>query len=112
MLKRNFRDFEGEMEDYEPVAEENSRDEDSSDEASVVDPYIDKMIGKPAFGEIDYYRQMNGEDEHWMQQVTPRAGDDSVHGERDLEDEGELRMDKNQTAKYDTVSIPPTAHGS
>jgi len=58
------------MEDYEPVAEENSHDEADSDEDEeqpCVDTYVDRMHGKPAFGEIDYYREMNGEDEHWMQ---------------------------------------------
>jgi len=35
-LRKNFRDFEGEMEDYEPVEEENSEDAQSSI-AEVVD---------------------------------------------------------------------------
>ena len=35
-LRKNFRDFEGEMEDYEPVEEENSEDAESS-AAEVVD---------------------------------------------------------------------------
>jgi hypothetical protein len=35
-LRKNFRDFEGEMEDYEPVEEENSEDAESSI-ADVVD---------------------------------------------------------------------------
>jgi len=33
-------------------------------------------------------------------------------GQHDIEDEGQLRMDKNMTAEYDLVSVPPTAHGS
>ena len=35
-VRKNFRDFEGEMEDYEPVEEENS-DEAESSIADVVD---------------------------------------------------------------------------
>lgn len=35
-VRKNFRDFEGEMEDYEPVEEENSSDAESSI-ADVVD---------------------------------------------------------------------------
>ena len=66
MLRRNFRDFEGEMEDYAAVAEANSDDEGDSDEAPCVDTFVDRMTGKPVYGEIDYYRQMNGEDQHWM----------------------------------------------
>ena len=61
--RRNFRDFEGEMEDYEPVAEENSNDEDSDAGRGVIDPYVDRLEGVPAFGEIDYYRQMQGDEE-------------------------------------------------
>lgn len=65
--RRNFRDFEGEMEEYEPVAEENSRDEDDSEvDRGVEDTFVDRMTGKPAFGEIDYYRQVVGEEEQWM----------------------------------------------
>jgi phage repressor protein C with HTH and peptisase S24 domain len=79
--KRNFRNFEGEMEEYEPVAEENSQDEEGSDgERLCEDTFVDRMHGKPAFGEIDYYRQVVGEEEQWMQQITPRAGGDSMLG--------------------------------
>ena len=56
VLRRNFRDFEGEMEDYEAVAEVNSDDEGDSDDAPCVDTFVDRMNGKPAYGEIDYYR--------------------------------------------------------
>ena len=111
--RRNFRDFEGEMEDYEAVAEANSDDEGDSDEAPCVDTFVDRMMSKPAYGEIDYYRQMNGEDQHWLQQITPRAGGDSMLGQHDMEDEGQLRMDHNMTADYnDDVSVPPTAMDS
>ena len=34
-------------------------------------------------------------------------------GQHDMEDEGQLRMDKNMTAEYhDDVSVPPTANDS
>ena len=58
-LRKNFRDFEGEMEDYEPVEEENSEDAESSI-ADVVDSA--QLPVKPAFGQIDYYRHMEGDD--------------------------------------------------
>ena len=43
---------------------------------------------RPAFGEIDYYRNIEGEDQHWMQQITPRQGGDSMLGQHDVEDNG------------------------
>ena len=52
-VRKNFRDFEGEMEDYEPVEEENS-DEAESSIADVVDSAQLPVL--PAFGQIDYYR--------------------------------------------------------
>ena len=52
-IRKNFRDFEGEMEDYEPVEEENSSDAESSI-AEVVDSAQLPVL--PAFGQIDYFR--------------------------------------------------------
>ena len=52
-VRKNFRDFEGEMEDYEPVEEENS-DEAESSIADVVDSAQLPVL--PAFGQIDCYR--------------------------------------------------------
>ena len=46
------------MEDYEPVEEENSEDAESSI-AEVVDSA--QLPVKPACGQIDYYRHMEGE---------------------------------------------------
>jgi len=46
-LRKNFRDFEGEMEDYEPVEEENS-DEAEDSIPEVVDSA--QLPCKPAFG--------------------------------------------------------------
>ena len=63
-LRKNFRDFEGEMEDYEPVEEENSEDAQSS-EPEIVDGA--QLPVKPACGQIDYYRHIEGDDQHWMQ---------------------------------------------
>ena len=104
--RKNFRDFEGEMEDYEPVEEENSDAEQSV--ADVVDSA--QLPVKPAFGQIDYYRQVNGDDQHWMQQITPRAGGDSMLGQHDLQDDPEIAMEKNQTAHYDVASVPPSRY--
>ena len=58
-IRKNFRDFEGEMEDYEPVEEENSEDAESSI-ADIVDGA--QMPVKAAFGQIDYYRHIEGDD--------------------------------------------------
>ncbi len=57
-MRKNFRDFEGEMEDYEPVEEEGS-DEAESSVGEVVDSAQLPVL--PSFGQIDYYRQMEGE---------------------------------------------------
>jgi len=62
-LRKNFRDFEGEMEDYEPVEEENSEDESSA--AEVVDSV--KLPVLPAFGQIDYIKNIEGEEQSYMQ---------------------------------------------
>ena len=95
------------MEDYEPVEEENSEDAESSI-AEVVDSA--QLPVKPAFGQIDYYRHMEGEAQHWMQQITPRAGGDSMLGQHDMEDDVELAMQKNDTAHYEVASVPPSRH--
>lgn len=62
-MRKNFRDFEGEMEDYEPVEEENSEDESSA--AEVVDSV--KLPVLPAFGQIDYIKNIEGEEQSYMQ---------------------------------------------
>ena len=82
MARKSYKDIEGEMEDYEPVEEENSEDEESIPD---VIEHVQLPV-KPAFGEIDYYRQMQGDEEDWMQQLTPRAGGDSIMGQHDIED--------------------------
>ena len=43
-----------------------------------------------------------------MQQITPRAGGDSMLGQHDMEDEMELAMEKNATAHFETASVPPS----
>lgn len=53
------------MEDYEPVEEEKEEDEleeskDLQSETEIAD--IAQLPLKPAFGEIDYYRDIEGED--------------------------------------------------
>lgn len=57
--RRNFKDFEGEMDDYEPVEEEKS-DEGSDSLPDIVETA--QLPVKPGYGEIDYFRQMDGED--------------------------------------------------
>ena len=106
-IRKNFRDFEGEMEDYEPVEEENSEDAQSSI-AEIVDGA--QLPVKVAFGQIDYYRHMEGEDQQWLQQITPRAGGDSMLGQHDMEDEMMINMMKNDTAHYEIASIPPSRY--
>ena len=63
MARKSYKDIEGEMEDYEPVEEEKSEDEESIPD---VVEHVQLPV-KPAFGELDYYRQMQGEEEDWMQ---------------------------------------------
>ena len=54
------------MEDYEPVEESNNETEP----AEIMEgPPIPK---NPAYGELDYQRQLEGEEQFFMQQVTPR----------------------------------------
>ena len=89
--RRNFKDFEGEMDDYEPVEEEKS-DEGSDSLPDIVETA--QLPVKPGYGEIDYFRQMDGEDQHWMQQITPRAGGDSLLGQEDRSDEGQVEIHK------------------
>lgn len=95
------------MEDYEPVEEENSEDAESS-VAEVVDAAQLPVL--PANGQIDYYRHIEGEQQHWMQQITPRAGGDSMLGQHDMEDDMELQMEKNATAHYEVASVPPSRY--
>jgi hypothetical protein len=57
---KSFRNFESEMEDYEPVEEE--KDEDSAEHIQT-DREVEaaQLPQAPAFGEIDYYRHLEGE---------------------------------------------------
>ena len=45
-----------------------------------------------------------------MQQVTPRAGGDSVLGQHDREDDGSQYMMNQQSAHFDKASVPPSRH--
>ena len=80
MSRRPYRDIEGEMEDYEQVDEMSAEDSDQ-----IVDETA--ALPLPQNGEIDYFRQMDGEEHFWMQQITPRAGGDSMMGEYDRDDQ-------------------------
>jgi len=63
---KSYKDVEAEMEDYEPVEESNNETEP----AEIMEgPPIPK---NPAYGELDYQRQLEGEEQFFMQQVTPR----------------------------------------
>jgi hypothetical protein len=105
LSRKSYKDIEGEMEDYEPVEEENSEDEESiPDVAECV-----QLPVLPAYGEIEYYKQRFGEEEDWVQQLTPRAGGDSIMGQHDMEDEGEVLLEV-RSAAFDAVSMPPTRH--
>ena len=128
---KNFRDFEGEMEDYEPVEEAPTSEEEEPEEPMepLEDPselelaepepveleQIDDTVQLPvlpAYGVINKVRQIE-DSQHWMQQITPRAGGLSNLGEdqfMDVEDDMELAMDQNATAHYETASIPPSAY--
>jgi len=46
----------------------------------------------PAFGEMNYFRNINGDEEYWLQQVTPRAGGDSIMGQHDRDDARDEQM--------------------
>ena len=69
-----------------------------------------KLPQRPAFGEIDYYRHIEGENQQWMQQLTPRQGGDSMLGQHDIEDGGQDYV-HHPYAEYDMVSAPPTRQG-
>ena len=45
-----------------------------------------------------------------MQQITPRAGGDSMLGQHDIEDDMELAMEKNATAHFEVASVPPSRY--
>lgn len=93
------------MDDYEPVEEADSNEEE---EPSVRD--MVQVPVEPAKGQIDYYRTVE-ESAQWMQQITPRAGGVSMLGDdqhMDMEDDVELAMEKNATAHFETASVPPS----
>lgn len=62
--RKNFKDFEQEMENCEPVEEEKSEDAQSS-----IPDLVDtvQLPVEAAFGQINYYRSNKGEAERWMQ---------------------------------------------
>lgn len=39
---------------------------------------------EPSCGKIDYFRQLDGDEDFWMQQLTARAGGDSMLGLNDI----------------------------
>ena len=58
---KNFRDFEGEMDDYEPVEEAASNEEEEPPVRDMVQVPVE-----PAKGQIDYYRTVE-ESAQWME---------------------------------------------
>lgn len=85
------------MEDYEPVVEES---EEITDHAA---------IPQPAFGEIDYYRGVEGEHQQWIHPVQP------VHGTNPNQ-RNEASHDVNfvdrQHGAFDAVTGPNSIDGS
>ena len=63
----------------------------------------------PAFGQIDYYRSVEGGDQQWMQQITPRAGEE-LPDQASFEADEERYMPKDATAHFEEISVPPTRH--
>ena len=43
-----------------------------------------------------------------MQQLSPRAGGDSVMGQHDIQDEGQFAMEDSNSAYFDVASVPPS----
>ena len=89
------------MDDYEPVEEAASNEEEEPEVADMV-----QIPVEPARGQIDYYRNVE-ESAQWMQQITPRAGGVSMNGDG-MEDRMELAMENDATAHFETASVPPS----
>jgi hypothetical protein len=61
-------------------------------------------------GQINYFRRMDGDEQYWLQQITPRAGGDSIMGQHDRDDEGQYQVMANKVAHYDAGTVPPSRH--
>ena len=68
------------MEDYDPVADNNSL-QDESQENDVIDPIV---LPIPAFGSVGSVKNDRDSTVKWLRQITPRAGGDSVIGHGSL----------------------------
>lgn len=56
LTRRPYKDIEGEMEDYERI-DEDEHESESEGEAIQVE-----FMPEPAFGQINYFRQKDGEE--------------------------------------------------
>ncbi len=103
VTRRPYRDIEGEMEDY-AQCDEDEFEEDSEGEVMEL-----PALPRPAFAQINYFRQMDGDAQFWMQQVSPRAGGDSHMGQYDMDGTPEVAIRRKAEAVFDeAVSVPPT----
>jgi hypothetical protein len=95
--RRDYKDIEGEeMEDYDPVADNNSL-QDESQENDVIDPIV---LPIPAFGSVGSVKNDRDSTVKWLRQITPRAGGDSVIGHGSLA-ESQVRIANNKSPVYD-----------
>ena len=84
------------MEDYDPVADNNSL-QDESQENDVIDPIV---LPIPAFGSVGSVKNDRDSTVKWLRQITPRAGGDSVIGHCSLA-ESQVRIANNKSPVYD-----------
>ena len=75
--RQPYKVIEVEMEDYEAVDRSSQADDSDMIEEAAAIPY-------PSYGEINYVRRLDGDEHFWMQQITPRAGGDSMMGDYDV----------------------------
>ena len=80
LTRRPYKDIEGEMDDYERI-NEVSHEETEEDELEV------ESMPEPAYGQINYFKQKDGDEQFYMKQVDPTAGGDSLLGADEMEDD-------------------------
>jgi hypothetical protein len=91
---KKYKNIEAEMEDYEPVMEEANESETSV----IVD--APPLCKAPEYGEVEYRRNVEGDEEFFMQKVEPKYGGDSILGQHDVETEGHAFRDHEGTALF------------
>ena len=99
------------MEDYEPVEEENSEEIEQQSDGNDITKAVDtvQLPLEVSKGEIDYYRQLDGDSQLWMQQITPRAGGclSAERSEHEIEGASMMAIQKD-TAHFEVASVPPS----